>query len=197
MFTGLIAEVGSLRALEPSPGGARLQVEASFGSDLAIGESVAVSGCCLTVVERDAASFRADLSLETLRRTAFASWGVGALLNLERALRAQDRLGGHIVQGHVDDLGKVVSLGPEGDGYRLEVLVPPALRRYVAPQGSLTVNGISLTVAAYGDGVAAFAIIPHSYRQTDLRARKPGDDVHLEVDVIARYLESLHRTEEA
>ncbi|MDA8347160.1 MAG: riboflavin synthase [Thermaerobacter sp.] len=197
MFTGLVAEVGRITALDPTSGGARLSVAASFGNDLAIGESVAVSGCCLTVVEHRDDGFRADLSLETLRRTAFTAWGKGAPVNLERALRAQDRLGGHIVQGHVDALGQVISLGEEGDGYRLSVAVPPSLRRYVAPQGSLTVNGISLTVADYAEGTAAFAIIPHTFSNTDLWARKPGDDVHLEVDVIARYLESLHRAEEA
>lgn len=197
MFTGLVEEVGAIRALDLTPRGARLLVAASFGSDLGIGESIAVSGCCLTAVQRDADGFAADLSLETLRRTAFGAWGVGAPLNLERALRAHDRLGGHIVQGHVDEVGELVSIAPDGDGYRLQVAVPKGLRRYVAPQGALTLNGISLTVAHYAEGVATFAIIPHTFRSTDLAARNPGDSVHIEVDVVARYLESLHRPEEA
>ncbi len=197
MFTGLVSEVGKILSIDESAQGARLRVLASFGADLEIGESVAVSGCCLTAVERDGSGFAADLSPETLRRTAFGTWGPGAPVNLERAMRLQDRLGGHIVQGHVDGLGQLECLLPEGDGYRLRIAVPAQLRRYIAQKGSLTVNGISLTVADYAEGTASFAIIPHTYRNTDLLARAAGDDVHLEVDVIARYLEALHRPEEA
>jgi riboflavin synthase len=197
VFTGLIAEVGEILSLDESEQGARLRVRASFGPELELGESVAVSGCCLTVVELDENGFEADLSLETLRRTAFGKWSPGAPVNLERSMRLQDRLGGHIVQGHVDGLGQVIDLVPEGEGYLLRIAVPQPLRRYVAVKGSLTVNGISLTVADYGAGTATFAIIPHTYRSTDLMARTAGDDVHLEVDVIARYLEALHRPEEA
>lgn len=197
MFTGIVTALGRVAGLDDHPGGALMRVAAPFSRDLATGESVAVSGCCLTVVDRDEQSFTADLTLETLARTAFRPWGAQRTVNLERALQLGDRLSGHIVQGHVDGCGEIAFLLPDGDGFRLGVRVPADLRRYVAVKGSFAVNGISLTVTSFADGVAEFALIPHTYRNTDLSTCAAHEPVHLEVDIVARYIESLTRPEEA
>lgn len=197
MYTGIVTDLGRVASFVSHPGGARLVVETSLGPELALGESIAVNGCCLTVTSCDDQGFAADLSLETLSRTAFAQRGQGQQVNLERPLRLEDRLGGHLVQGHVDGLGTLSAIEPEGDGHRLVFDVPAALRRYVVVKGSIAVDGISLTVADYHEGQAEVAVIPHTFAHTNLAQRAPGDLVHLEVDVVARYVEALHRAEEA
>jgi riboflavin synthase len=197
MFTGIVTDLGHVASFEEGPGGARIFVATSLGPELAAGESIAVNGCCLTVTSCDGQGFSADLSLETLSRTAFRQRGEGQLVNLERPLRLSDRLGGHLVQGHVDGLCNLIALAPEGDGHRLSVEIPHALRRYVVVKGSFALDGISLTVADYRDGQASVAVIPHTFQHTTLRERAPGDALHLEVDVLARYVEALNRAEEA
>lgn len=195
MFTGIIEAAGKIESLDCSDEGGKLRVSLAIAPEIAsalkIGDSIAVNGCCLTVVEFDRKSFAADLSGETLRRTSFGEKKPGDVVNLERALAAGARLGGHFVQGHVDGVGRVTRLAPEGENWWLSVRVPENLRRYVAEKGSIAIDGISLTVAGWRDGVADIAVIPFTYEQTDVKRMVPGDAVNLETDVLAKYVESL------
>jgi riboflavin synthase len=195
MFTGIIERVGKIEALELSDDGGRLRVNIYGAWDetapLKVGDSIAVNGCCLTVVDCDADHFAADLSGETLRRTSLGEKKPGAPLNLERPLTAGARLGGHFVQGHVDTVGRVTRLVREGDSWWLSVRVPDDFRRYVAEKGSIAVDGISLTVARWHDGIADFAIIPFTYEHTSVHALTTGDSVNIECDILAKYVESL------
>jgi len=156
-----------------------------------LGDSISVNGCCLTVVEFGAKSFVADLSGETLRRTSFGEMKAGNVVNLERPLAAGARLGGHFVQGHVDGIGRITRLAPEGDSWWLSVRVPEDLRRYVAEKGSIAIDGISLTVARWQDGIADIAIIPFTHQHTNVHAMTVNDAVNLETDMLAKYVESL------
>jgi riboflavin synthase len=195
MFTGIIEHLGKIDALARSDEGARLKINLGdakkLAHELATGSSVAVNGCCLTVVEHDARSFSAGLSLETLEKTSFGEVPAGHIVNLELPLAASARLGGHFVQGHVDAVGRVERMAPEGENWWLAVRVPEHLRRYVAAKGSLAVDGISLTVARWLDGIAEFAIIPHTHANTNLQQLTVGDAVNLECDILAKYVESL------
>jgi riboflavin synthase len=195
MFTGIIEHVGKIEGLELSNDGGRLCVNISGAwaeaAPLKISDSIAVNGCCLTVVESDVGHFAADLSGETLRRTALGEKKPGAPVNLERPLIASARLGGHFVQGHVDTVGRVTQLVREGDTWWLSVRVPEDLRRYVAEKGSIAIDGISLTVARWRDGIADFAIIPFTYEHTSIHALAIGDFVNIECDILAKYVESL------
>jgi len=200
MFTGLIQETGriaSLRKLAARPdGGALTRITVSadnIPSELKTGDSVAVSGVCLTAVEILAGQFSADLAAETLQRTSLGKLQPGSLVNLELPARAQDRLGGHIVQGHVDGVGKLIKLEKVtlSEDWRLAVEIPEDLTRYVVPQGSITVEGISLTVAVISGSHVEIAIIPHTYQATNLHALHAGDAVNIEVDVLAKYAEKM------
>jgi riboflavin synthase len=206
MFTGITEQVGKIESLEHSKDGGRLRV--SFGSPTAgaesdiaretrLGDSISVNGCCLTVVEFDSSHFAADLSGETLRRTNFGEKRPGNLVNLERPLAAGGRLGGHFMQGHVDGIGRVTRLVPEGDHWWLSVRVPEDLRRYVAEKGSIAIDGISLTVARWHDGIADIAIIPFTCQHTNVQAMSPNDAVNVETDILAKYLESLLHQEKS
>lgn len=195
MFTGIIEHLGKIGSLTASHDGRRLNVTLAGAKNLShqltTGCSIAVNGCCLTVVSHDAKSFAADLSLETLERTSFDEMGPGRIVNLELPLAAGARLGGHFVQGHVDSVARVARMVPEDHNWWLGVRVPENLRRYVAAKGSLAVDGISLTLARWSDGIAEFAIIPHTYANTNLCQLTVGDAVHLECDILAKYVESL------
>lgn len=201
MFTGIIERLGKIESLTRSENGARLTIAFAntqknglapdFARELAMGASIAVNGCCLTVVEHDSKSFSAELSRETLERTSFGDATAGRVVNLELPLAAGARLGGHFVQGHVDGVGRIERMVPEGDNWWLSVRVPQNLRRYVAEKGSLAVDGISLTVARWLEGIAEFAIIPHTYANTNLQQLTVGDAANLEVDILAKYVESL------
>jgi riboflavin synthase len=195
MFTGIIEGAGKIDSLDGGADGAKLRIRLSRGSDIfagmKLGDSIAVNGCCLTVVEFDAGHFSADLSGETLRRTSFGEKKPGDIVNLERPLAASARLGGHFVEGHVDGIGRVTRLAREGENAWLSVRVPEDLRRYVAEKGSIAIDGISLTVARWLDGVADFAIIPFTHQHTNVGAMVPGDAVNLEADILAKYVESL------
>src|ERR1700732_4113459 len=195
MFTGITEHVGKIESLEHGKDGGRLRVSLSGSGELVasikLGDSISVNGCCLTVVEFDKNHFAADLSGETLRRTSFGEKKSGHLVNLERPLAANARLGGHFVQGHVDGVGRVTRLVPEGDNWWLSVRVPEDQRRYVAEKGSIAIDGISLTVARWQDGVADIAIIPFTYTHTNIRAMSPHDAVNIETDILAKYVESL------
>ncbi|MGA7190355.1 MAG: riboflavin synthase, partial [Candidatus Acidiferrales bacterium] len=162
-----------------------------------LGDSISVNGCCLTVVDFTANDFAADLSGETLRRTNFGEKKPGHLVNLERPLATGARLGGHFMQGHVDGIGRVTRLVPEGDNWWLSVRVPEDLRRYVAEKGSIAIDGISLTVAHWHDGIADIAIIPFTHEHTNVHAMSPNDAVNVEVDILAKYVESLMHQEKS
>ena len=192
MFTGIVEAMGEVVAVETQPDGARLhlRVPREF-SDLAPGQSLAVNGVCLTVVALEDGVALFDLAAETLRRTTLGRLRPGASVNLERPLSAAGRFGGHFVQGHVDGVGTVTRVTPEGDGVWMEVNLPPGLSRYVAEKGSVALDGVSLTVAAVQDSRCAVALIPHTLAVTTLGRRDPGDPVNVEVDILAKYLARL------
>ena len=197
MFTGIVEELGTVRRITHHDGGARVEITAHrVLDDAEIGASIAVNGCCLTVVELGDDWWAADAVTETLDRTALGSLRDGDTVNLERPVRLADRLGGHIVQGHVDAVGTIVGKHPVGDGsVRVEVAAPPDVMRYVVEKGSITVDGISLTVAALADDGFSIAVIPHTLAVTTLGAKGPSDPVNLEVDVVAKYVERLMATQ--
>ena len=193
MFTGLIQGVGRVRALEPVGGDLRLHIDVGTlpFADVEVGESIAVSGCCLTVVAFDATGFAADVSTETLACTTLGGWAVGDAVNLERAMLPTTRFGGHIVSGHVDGLGRVESIVDDARAQRWRFAAPAGLLRYIAHKGSIAVDGVSLTVNAVDDAGFEVALIPHTVSHTRFSATRVGDPVNLEVDLIARYAERL------
>ena len=195
MFTGITEHVARIKSIENGAHGGRLRVglagAAAIAAEMKLGDSIAVNGCCLTVVEFDAYRFAADMSGETLRRTSLGEKNSGDLVNLERPLAATARLGGHFVQGHVDGVGRVTALISEGANWWLSVRVPLELQRYVAEKGSIAIDGISLTVARWRDGIADIAIIPFTYEHTNVRTMLVGDAVNIECDILAKYVESL------
>lgn len=193
MFTGIVEETGTVTRIEARPTGARLRVHCHVvTSDATEGSSIAVNGVCLTAIEIQGSSFAADLSPETLRRTNLGDLEPGSIVNLERPLLATSRLHGHVVQGHVDGTGELLSLDLLGDrNYWLRVRIPDELDRYVVYKGSIAIDGISLTVASVEDKVASVTIIPHTFEVTALRACRPGGRVNLECDVFAKYLEKM------
>jgi riboflavin synthase len=199
MFTGLILETGEVASTERVAGQnrgsvTRITIKAGrIPSELKTGDSVAVSGVCLTALDISEHQFSADLAEETLKRTSLQRLKAGSLVNLELPAKAQDRMGGHVVQGHVDGVGSIVSLQKikYRDDWRLVVELPSELSRYVVPQGSITVEGISLTVAGIEDSRVEIALIPHTWQATNLRALRDGDPVNIEVDVLAKYAEKM------
>jgi riboflavin synthase len=192
MFTGLVEHVGTIATLEHTSGGARIRVNAGpLASGLAKSGSIAVNGCCLTAVDISKKTFAADLSGETLRRTSLGELKPGARVNLERPLTAMKELGGHFVQGHVDGVGRVARLDSEGANWWFGVRVPDELARYVAMKGSIALDGISLTVAGWRDGIVETAIIPFTYEHTNLTSLKIGDTVNIECDILAKYVERM------
>jgi riboflavin synthase len=191
MFTGIVAAVGRIERAEPRPKGLRLAIDAGTldMSDVAIGDSIAVNGCCLTVIALQGRRFEVDVSQETIDCTV----GLGAPgeVNLEKSLRLADRLGGHLVTGHVDGVGTVVAFEPVGESHRLVVRAPADLAKYVARKGSIAVQGVSLTVNRVDGGEVEINLIPHTLAVTTLKHLAPGARVNLEVDLLARYAERL------
>ncbi|MBK5289879.1 MAG: riboflavin synthase [Acidimicrobiia bacterium] len=200
MFTGIVEELGRVRTITPNDGGARLEVDATtVTTDAKLGDSIAVNGCCLTVVELGTGWWAADAVTETLDRTSLGAMRVGDPVNLERPVRVEDRLGGHIVQGHVDGIGHLATRDPLPDGsVRMCFALPESLLRYVVEKGSITLDGISLTVAAFDDseGTLDVAVIPHTLSVTTLGHKGPGDPVNVEVDILAKHVERLLATRE-
>jgi riboflavin synthase len=186
MFTGLVELKGTLARRSRRGPGYRLAVSADF-PDLVLGESISVSGACLTVVSFDERSFEADVSLETASKTTLGELPLGSPVNLERALKVGDRLGGHIVAGHVDAVAELVRIAPAGEAQRLSVAYPSALGRFIAPKGSITLDGVSLTVNAVAGDVLEVMVIPHTLAVTTLGDLKAGSALNLEVDTLARY----------
>ena len=198
MFTGLIREVGRVAAVDGDADGVRLTIDApETARNARLGDSVALSGVCLTVVECGDGRLAFDAVPETLARTSLQTLEPGSRVNVEPALRAGEPLGGHYVQGHVDGVGEVRSVEPEGDGRRIWVDAPPELMRYVVEKGSIAVEGTSLTIAALDDHGFAVALIPHTLGETTLGDLEPGDRVNLEADVLAKYVERLLARESA
>jgi riboflavin synthase len=191
VFTGLIADMGVVEGVEAGAGGARLRIRSALAAELSAGDSVAVNGACLTAASVNGEVFEADVMNQTLKHTSLGPLGAGDRVNLELPLRAADRLGGHIVQGHVDGTGEVVEVSEDGFARRLAVEVPEELRRYVVERGSVTVDGVSLTVSALTGSGFEVSLIPETLERTTLGDATEGARVNLELDVIARYVERL------
>jgi riboflavin synthase len=193
MFTGLIEDLGVIAAFEAHSTGARLRVNSPLiVSDAKAGDSICVNGVCLTALDIDSTGFSADLAPETLNRTNLSRLAVGSRVNLERSLAAGARLGGHILQGHVDGVGELLELRELGDNnWWIRVLLPEELERYVVFKGSIAIDGISLTLAEVQGREVSVTIIPHTYSHTNLQYRHPGDPVNIETDVIAKYVEKM------
>ena len=195
MFTGIVSDIGRVRAVRDTNRDRRFEVETNY--DLAtvdIGASISHAGCCLTVVEKGERWFAVEVSTESLEATTLGAWGEGAAINLERPTRVGDELGGHIVSGHVDGVGEVVSLEPEIGSHRLTIQAPAPLHRFIARKGSIAVDGVSLTVNEVEGNVFGVNIIPHTWEMTTLGRLKPGSKVNLEIDMLARYLARWQET---
>jgi riboflavin synthase len=190
VFTGIIEHLGTVDSVKLHPDGGRLTVRApTVASHLAIANSIAVNGCCLTVVSLDGERFSADLSAETIQKTSIAEWKPGTRVNLEQPMTAGKEFGGHFVLGHIDTIGRVVRLDPEGENWWYAIEVPESFAKYIVPKGSIAIDGISLTVAGWTGRVAETAIIPFTYEHTDIRGKKIGDAVNLEGDILGKYVE--------
>ena len=195
MFTGIITDMGRVRKVEQTDRDRRYEIETAWDTaGIDLGASISHAGCCLTVTEKGAGWFAVEVSGETLSKTTLGDWRAGDAVNLERAARLGDELGGHIVSGHVDGLGRIVSVTPEGGSHRVEVEAPAPLHRYIAAKGSITVDGVSLTVNTVEGRTFGLNIIPHTWENTTLGALKAGDPVNLEIDMLARYLARWQET---
>ncbi len=194
MFTGLVESIGTVRGITPLGESARYRIEIPFASELALGDSVAVNGCCLTVDRVEDGCVEFDLLVQTLRVTSLGRLKVGSICNLERAMGGSGRFGGHLVMGHVDATGEVVSVEEVGQDHRVRVRIPKELRRYTIDKGSISIDGISLTIASIiGEDVLEFWITPHTWQATNMRVYEPGTVVDVEVDMIAKYVENFFK----
>ena len=199
MFTGIIEHLGTVESLDLHPDGGRVIIHApALGPSLAVANSIAVNGCCLTIVGLHNGRFSVDLSGETISKTSFGAGvrglRVGSRVNLERPLTAGKEFGGHFVLGHVDTVGHVTHLTPEGENWWYGVRVPEDFARYIVPKGSISIDGISLTVARWQHNIVDIAIIPYTYAHANIRDRKPGDAVNLEADILGKYIERYLQT---
>jgi riboflavin synthase len=193
MFTGIVRWVGIVEALQLTAEGGKLRVTApaDLAAKLRVADSIAVNGCCLTVVRMEGSAFEMDLSGETLRRTSFGEMKPGTRVNLEKPMAAGDEFGGHFVQGHVDGVGRVTAMKPEGENWWLSVRVPNGVAQYVAMKGSIALDGVSLTVAGWHDGEVDIAVIPYTYDFTNFKGMAVGDAVNVEADMLAKHVERL------
>lgn len=191
MFTGLVQDVGTVESVERTADGAQLRISTQLTHELALGDSIAVNGCCLTATGIDGSRFETEAMNQTLTVTALDGIAEGSRVNLELAMKASDRLGGHIVQGHVDGVGTVSSVTDDGFARRVRVDLPTQLLRYVVPQGSITLNGVSLTVADLGDSWAEVSLIPETLERTNFGEAEPGSKLNVECDIVAKYVERL------
>ena len=191
MFTGLIQDIGTVESVESGGDGARLRIATSLGPEIALGDSVAVNGTCLTATAADSSSFETEAMNQTLDVTALGGIESGGRVNLELAMQASDRLGGHIVQGHVDGVGTVAALAEDGFARRVRVALAPELLRYAVDKGSITLSGVSLTIAALGDDWLEVSLIPETLERTNLGELEPGSNLNVECDIVAKYVERL------
>ncbi len=195
MFTGIITDIGRVRSVAQTDRDRRYEIETTWDvAGIDLGASISHAGCCLTVVERLDGAFAVEVSGETLDKTTLGGWSAGSAVNLERATKVGDELGGHIVSGHVDGLGTVVEITPEGGSHRVKIEAPAPLHRFIAAKGSITVDGVSLTVNTVGGQRFGLNIIPHTWEATTLGALTVGDAVNLEIDMLARYLARWQET---
>ena len=195
MFTGIVTDIGRVRSVRQTERDWRYEIETAWDtSGIDLGASISHAGCCLTVTEKGPGWFSVEVSGETLSKTTLGDWREGHAVNLERAAKLGDELGGHIVSGHVDGLGRVVSVTPDGGSHRVDIEAPTPLHRFIAPKGSITVDGVSLTVNAVDGQVFGLNIIPHTWQATTLGGLKAGDAVNLEIDMLARYLARWQET---
>ncbi len=195
MFTGIVTDIGRVRSVRQTERDRRYEIETSWDtSGIDLGASISHAGCCLTVTEKGPGWFAVEVSGETLSKTSLGDWSEGRRVNLERAAKLGDELGGHIVSGHVDGLGRVVAIEPEGGSHRVHIDAPAPLHRFIAPKGSITVDGVSLTVNAVEGARFDVNIIPHTWEATTLGGLSPGDAVNLEIDMLARYLARWQET---
>lgn len=195
MFTGIVTDVGRVRGVRQTNRDRRYEIETAYDvATIDLGASISHSGCCLTVVEKGEGWFAVEVSAETLSLTTLGDWGEGAPVNLERAARLGDEMGGHIVSGHVDGVGEVLSVEPEGGSHRIRIRAPRPLHRLIAPKGSIAVEGVSLTVNEVEDDLFGLNIIPHTFDVTTLGRLKAGSRVNLEIDMLARYLARWQET---
>ena len=198
MFTGIIEHLGTVESLNLKTDGARLTIQApNLAPHLAVSNSIAVNGCCLTIVELDDKHFSADLSAETFRKTSLGEWNPGLRVNLEQPMAAGKEFGGHFVLGHVDTIGRIARLEPEGENWWYGVAVPDSFAKHIVPQGSITIDGISLTVARWNGRVAEIAVIPFTYEHSNIKSKKIGDAVNLEGDVLGKYVERYMEARQA
>jgi riboflavin synthase len=191
MFTGLVQDIGSIESVDGGTDGARLRIATRLGSEIGLGDSIAVNGVCLTATEADADGFATEAMNQTLEVTVIGALEAGARVNLELATRADERLGGHIVQGHADGSGRVLEVTEDGFARRVRVEIPPELLRYVVDKGSVALNGVSLTVATLGETWVEVSLIPETLDRTNLGDAAPGDRLNVEVDIVAKYVERL------
>ena len=195
MFTGIVTDIGRVRSVRQTDRDRRYEVETAWDTaGIDLGASISHAGCCLTVTEKGPGWFAVEVSGETLSKTSLGDWTEGRRVNLERAAKLGDELGGHIVSGHVDGLGRVVAIEPDGGSHRVHIEAPAPLHRYIAPKGSITVDGVSLTVNAVEGHRFEVNIIPHTWEATTLGGLNPGDAVNLEIDMLARYLARWQET---
>ena len=195
MFTGIVTDIGRVRSVQRTNRDWRYEVETRWDvSTLDMGASVSHAGCCLTITEKGEGWFAVEVSAETLSKTKLGDWDTGSAINLERAAKVGDEMGGHIVSGHVDGLGIVESITPENGSHRIQFSVPEPIHRFIAPKGSITVDGVSLTVNEVEGTVFGVNIIPHTWDNTTLGSLKVGDKVNLEIDMLARYLARWQET---
>ena len=191
MFTGIIESVGTVTSISGLPKGLRVRIETHLAGDLIEGESIAVNGVCLTAVSINQASFAADVSPETARVTSIAGLKTGSIVNLERSLLANGRFGGHVVQGHIDDVGAIIEIVREVDFWRVKIGYPEVLRRYIVYKGAIALDGISLTVAQIGQSELDVQIVPFTWEHTNLNSRSSGDQVNIECDIIGKYVAQM------
>lgn len=195
MFTGIVTDIGRVRDVRETDRDRRYEIETVWDTaTIDLGASISHAGCCLTVVEKGLGWFAVEVSNETLSRTTLGGWKAGDGVNLERAAKLGDEMGGHVVSGHVDGLGRIVSITPEGGSHRIEIEAPAPLHRYIAAKGSITVDGVSLTVNGVEDRIFSLNIIPHTWEATTLGRLEPDDAVNLEIDMLARYLARWQET---
>ena len=195
MFTGIVTDIGRVRDVRATERDRRYEIETAWDTaGIDLGASISHAGCCLTVTEKGDGWFAVEVSNETLSKTTLGAWTAGDGVNLERAARLGDEMGGHVVSGHVDGLGRIVSITPEGGSHRIAVEAPAPLHRFIAAKGSITVDGVSLTVNAVEGQVFWLNIIPHTWQVTTLGGLKVGDPVNLEIDMLARYLARWQET---
>lgn len=192
MFTGIIEEVGKIELIKPIAGGKTLIISAKkILTDLKVGDSISVNGVCLTATNFSSDNFSVDAVGETLSKTTIGMFSIGSFVNLESAMQLSQKLGGHLVQGHVNGVGEISEIKKIGENYSLTIIVPYELEKYLIKEGSIAIDGISLTIAQTSNNKCSFSIIPHTWRNTNLNTRKAGDKVNIEIDVIAKYVEKF------